>query len=309
MRYNPPNDFNTHLRKRFGCRVQKISIDAGLTCPNRDGTKSYRGCIFCGAKGSGTGAARRNISIRQQISQGKAFAVKRYKAKKFLAYFQSFSNTYASCSTLRRLYDEALSDPDIVGLCIGTRPDCIDEEKLDMIASYTSDYLIWLEYGLQSIHNRTLEKINRGHTFEDFVRAVHLTQGRGIYICAHVILGLPGESPKDILETANALRDMKIDGIKIHGLYILERTPIAALYRQGAYNCLSQQEYIELVVDFLSLLPPDIIIHRLTGDPDRSLLVAPLWTLQKQETLNRIYRALKRRLHQDLSRITLDKPL
>jgi radical SAM protein (TIGR01212 family) len=295
MKHNLLNDFNTHLRERFGCRVQKITVDAGLTCPNRDGTKSYGGCIFCGAKGSGTGAARHNVSIKEQISQGKAFAVKRYKAKKFLAYFQSFSNTYAPCSTLRRLYDEALSDPDIVGLCIGTRPDCIDEEKSDMIATYTSDYLVWLEYGLQSMHNKTLKRINRGHTFEDFVSAVRLTQGKGIYICTHVILGLPGESRKDIMETAQALTELQIDGIKIHSLYILEGTPMAALYRQGGYNCLSQQEYVELVVDFLSLLQPNIIIHRLTGDPERSLLVAPPWALQKQETLNRIYCALKKR--------------
>ena len=295
MKHNLLNDFNTHLRKQFGCRVQKISIDAGLTCPNRDGTKSYGGCIFCGAKGSGTGAARDHISITQQISQGKAFAIKRYKAKKFLAYFQSFSNTYASCDTLRRLYNEALSDPDIVGLCIGTRPDCIDEEKLDMIASYTSDYLVWLEYGLQSIHNRTLETINRGHTFEDFVQAVRLTRGREIYVCTHVILGLPGESRKDVLETANAVADLKIDGIKIHSMYILEGTPMATLYRQGGYSCLSQQEYVEWLVDFLSLLPPETIVHRLTGDPDPSLLLAPSWALRKQETLNRIYDTLAKR--------------
>jgi radical SAM protein (TIGR01212 family) len=299
MKPNLLNDFNIHLRNRFGCRVQKISIDAGFTCPNRDGTKSYGGCIFCGAKGSGTGAAGDNISIGQQISRGKAFAIRRYKAKKFLAYFQSFCNTYASCNTLRRLYNEALLDPDVVGLSIGTRPDCIDEEKLDMIASYACDYLVWLEYGLQSIHNRTLEKINRAHTFEDFVHAVHLTQGRGIYICTHVILGLPGESRKDVLETAKAVADLKIDGIKIHSLYILEGTPMATLYRRGEYTCLAQQEYIEWVVDFLSLLPPDIIIHRLTGDPDPSSLVAPSWVLRKQETLNRIYNALeKRRSHQ-----------
>ena len=294
MKHHLLNDFNTHLRKKFGCRVQKISIDAGFTCPNRDGTKSYGGCIFCGVKGSGTGAARDHISISQQISQGKAFVIKRYKAKKFLAYFQSFCNTYASCDTLRQLYDEALSDPDIVGLCIGTRPDCIDEEKLDMIASYTSDYLVWLEYGLQSIHNRTLAMINRAHTFEDFVHAVRLTQGREIYICAHVILGLPGESRKDILETAKALADLKIDGIKVHNLYILEGTPMATLYRHGDYRCLSQQEYIDWVVDFLLLLSPDTIIQRLTGDPDPSLLVAPSWALRKQETLNRIYNTLEK---------------
>lgn len=295
MKHKIMNDFNTHLRKRFGCRVQRISIDAGLTCPNRDGTKSYGGCIFCGERGGGTGAARDNVSIRDQIARGKAFAFKRYKAKKFLAYFQPFSNTYASCTTLRRLYNEALSDPDIVGLCIGTRPDCIDEEKLDMIASYASDYLVWLEYGLQSINNRTLAKINRGHTCEDFVRAVHLTRDRGIYICAHVILGLPGESQEDTLKTAKVLADLKIDGVKIHSLYILEGTPMATLYRQGGYTCLSQQEYVKWVVDFLGLLPSDIIIHRLTGDPDRSLLVAPLWTLRKQETLKQIYHALEER--------------
>jgi radical SAM protein (TIGR01212 family) len=295
MEKNILYDFNTHLRERFGCRVQRICIDAGLTCPNRDGAISCGGCTFCGAEGSGRGALAGNIPIAQQISDGKVFAARRYKAGKFLAYFQSFTNTYAPCSTLCRYYTEALSDPDMVGLCIGTRPDCIDEEKLDMIAAFTPDYLVWLEYGLQSMHNRTLKAINRGHTFEDFVHAVKLTRGRGIYVCAHVILGLPGESREDILQTAGAIADLQIDGIKIHSLYILEGTPMATLYRQRKYICLSRDGYVELVVDFLSRLPPDIIIHRLTGDPDRSLLVAPDWTLGKQETLNRIYDALRAR--------------
>ena len=235
------NDFNAYLRQRFGCRVQKITIDAGFSCPNRDGTLSFSGCVFCDGNGSGTGAAAQGQSIRDQIQQAKARLAARYKAKKFLAYFQAFTNTYAPCDTLRKRYDEALADADIVGLAIGTRPDCVDEQKLDLIERYTATHMIWMEYGLQSMHNRTLRTINRGHTFEDFVRSVQVTQGRNIMICAHVILGLPGESKQDILDTASAVADLGIQGVKIHSLYVLLGTPLARLYKTGAFKALDEQ--------------------------------------------------------------------
>jgi radical SAM protein (TIGR01212 family) len=227
------NDFNTYLRKRFGCRVQKITIDAGFFCPNRDGTLCFNGCIYCNGQGSGTGAARTGESIRKQIQQAKARLATRYKARKFIAYFQAFTNTYASCDILHRRYDEALVDSEIVGLAIGTRPDCVDEAKLNLIEEYTATHMVWIEYGLQSIHNRTLETINRRHTFEDFVRAVRMTEGRNILICAHVILGLPGESRADVLDTATALAELSIDGVKIHSLYILRDTPLGRLFEGG----------------------------------------------------------------------------
>jgi len=287
------NDFNGYLRKRFGCRVQKITIDAGFSCPNRDGTLSFGGCIYCDGKGSGTGAARRAESIRKQIQQAKARLAVRYKAEKFIAYFQAFTNTYGPCDILRKRYDEALADSEIVGLAIGTRPDSIDEARLSLIEEYTATHMVWIEYGLQSIHNRTLEKINRGHTFEDFVRAVRMTQGRNILICAHVILGLPGESREDVLDTATALADLGIDGIKIHSLYILRETALARLFQAGGCTALDQETYVEWVVAFLERLSPNIIVQRLTGDPDPSSLLAPEWTLNKQQTLSLIQKTLE----------------
>ena len=289
------NDFNSYLRKRFGCRVQKITIDAGFSCPNRDGTLSFNGCIYCDGKGSGTGAALRAESIEKQIQRAKARLAVRYKAEKFIAYFQAFTNTYAPCHILHKRYDEALADPKIVGLAIGTRPDCIDKAKLSLIEEYTATHMVWIEYGLQSIHNRTLEKINRGHTFEDFVRTVRMTRGRNILICAHVILGLPGESREDILDTAKALVDVGIDGIKIHSLYILKGTPLARLFQAGQCKALDQEVYVEWVVAFLERLSPGIVVQRLTGDPDPTALLAPGWALNKQQTLSLIQKTLETR--------------
>lgn len=289
------NDFNAYLRQRFGCRVQKITIDAGFSCPNRDGTLSYSGCLFCDGKGSGTGAAARGQSIRDQIQQAKARLAARYKAKKFVAYFQAFTNTYAPCDTLRKRYDEAVADADIVGLAIGTRPDCVDEEKLRLIERYTATHMIWMEYGLQSMHNRTLRTINRGHTFEDFVRSVQVTQGRNMMICAHVILGLPGESKQDILDTASAVADLGIQGIKIHSLYVLHGTPLAHLYKTGVFKALDEHTYVDWVVAFLERLAPEIIVQRLTGDPNPRGLLTPAWTLQKQRVLSLIWKTLEDR--------------
>ncbi len=289
------NDFNSFLRQRFGCRVQKISIDASFSCPNRDGKLSSSGCIYCDGKGSGSGAAARGQSIRDQIQQAKARLAVRYKANKFLAYFQAFTNTYSPCGILQKRYDEALADTDIVGLAIGTRPDCVDEEKLGLIQRYTATHMVWMEYGLQSVHDRTLKTINRGHTFGDFVRAVEMTQGRNILICAHVILGLPGESRQDILDTASAVADLGIHGIKIHSLYVLHGTPLAHLYKTGGFTALDQDTYVDWVVGFLERLSPEIIIQRLTGDPNASALVAPAWALQKQHTLSQIRKRLEDR--------------
>jgi len=201
----PYRDFNTYLRELFGCRVQKITVDAGLTCPNRDGTLGRSGCIYCNARGSGTGAHARGLSITEQIRSSHRYVARRYKARKFLVYFQSFSNTYAPLDLLRRIYDEALAAvDDIVGLSIGTRPDCVDDGVLSLLGGYALDRLVWVEYGLQSAHDDTLRRIHRGHDFACFRRAVAETRGRGIRICAHVILGLPGEGRAEMMETARA---------------------------------------------------------------------------------------------------------
>ena len=288
-------DLNSYLRELFGCRVQKIPLDAGLACPNRDGLVSTGGCIYCNSRGSGTGAMREGLSITAQVIRGKEFLKKRYKAKKFIAYFQSFSNTYGPHERLKGLYEEALAVDDIVGLSIGTRPDCIDESMLTILEGYTRDYLIWIEYGLQSIHDRTLTFINRGHDVKCFKGAVELTRNRGIKICTHVILGLPFEDRDDMLATAGAVAAMGIDGIKIHLLYVIKGTRMERLYLEGRYRCLEQEEYIDLVCDFLELLPPDMVIQRLTGDPHPAELVAPEWSLRKNETISVIKKILATR--------------
>lgn len=289
------NDLNSYFRSIFGCRVQKITIDAGLSCPNRDGKISTGGCIYCNTRGSGTGAHAKGYSVTDQILAGKKALSKRYKAKKFIAYFQSFTNTYAPLDGLKSLYEEALSIEGVVGLSIGTRPDCVDEPVLKLIESYSKTHLIWIEYGLQSMHDKSLALINRGHDFQCFKDAVDATLNRGIKICAHVILGLPEEKRSHMIETAKAIAKMGIDGIKIHLLYVIKGTKLEKLYRQGTYKCLEQQEYVDLVCDFLERIPKDMVIQRLTGDPHLEELVAPQWSVKKAQTLSMIKETLEKR--------------
>lgn len=288
-------DYNAYLRELFGERVQKISVDAGLTCPNRDGSLSKTGCIYCNAKGSGTGAFARGLSVGQQIEAGKIPAMKKYKARKFLAYFQSYTNTYAPVDRLRAMFDEALSCEGVVGMAVGTRPDCVDEEKIALLSSYAPDYLVWVEYGLQSVHDATLERINRGHDFGAFERAMTLTRGRGINACAHIILGLPGEDRAMMLAAAKVLGDLGVNGVKIHLLYVVRGTALDRLYKAGGYTPLEQQEYVDLVCDFIERLPEEMIIQRITGDPHAHELVAPAWAGRYRETFNMIQHTLAAR--------------
>ncbi len=289
-------DFNTYLKEIFGERVQKISLDAGLGCPNRDGTISRRGCIFCDRRGSGTGALiNHGLSITQQIAEARGFLQKRYKAKKFIAYFQSFTNTYAPVSHLKGLYDEALAQKDMLGLSVATRPDCVDRETLALLSSYQADHLVWLEYGLQSSHDKTLKMINRGHDVTCFERNVLMAHEYSINICAHIILGLPGEDREMMLQTARFLSNLPIRGVKIHLLYVVKGTPLSEFYHKERFRCLEREEYANLVVDILELLPPDMVIQRLTGDPVKSELVAPLWAKEKQTNLTFIQTTLERR--------------
>lgn len=289
------NDLNSYLRSLFGERVQKITVDAGLSCPNRDGSKGFGGCIYCNPQGSGTGLSSCGLSIASQIESAKKGVGQRYKAKKFLAYFQSFTNTYAPCERLKEMYDEAFSVEGVVGLSIGTRPDCVDEEKIDLIAGYAKDHLIWMEYGLQSVHDITLEKINRGHDYEAFVKAVEMTRGRGIKICCHIILGLPGETREMMLESARKIASLGIDGIKLHLLYVVKGTVLDAMYQKGEYECLSRDQYSELACDFLELLPREMIIHRITADPHPDELVAPMWLLDKTPNRMAVMALLEKR--------------
>ncbi len=288
-------DLNTYLRSVFGERVQKLTVDAGFTCPNRDGKLSKAGCIFCNPKGSGTGAHALGMSITDQINQSKPGVAKRYKAKKFMIYFQAFSNTYGSIERLKTVYDEALSFDDVVALSIGTRPDCVEEPVLDLLGGYAAKKLIWVEYGLQSIHDKTLDLVNRGHDFACFEKALKATQKKNIKVCAHIIFGLPGEDRKMMLESAKVLGDLGVDGVKIHLLYVSKNTDLETMYNNGNYTCLGQEEYSSLVCDYLELLPPEMIIQRITGDPHPDELVAPHWPLKKTNTTNLIKNMLEER--------------
>ena len=288
-------DLNTYFRRLYGERVHKISLDAGFTCPNRDGTLGRGGCIYCNAKGSGTGKRKKGYSITRQLEESKAPVIKRFKARKFIAYFQSFTNTYAPIETLKRLYDEALSVTDVVGMAIGTRPDCVSAEVLDLLQNYARNYLIWLEYGLQSAHDETLKKINRGHDVKAFETAVAATAGRGIHIGTHIILGLPGETREQMLATADYVARLPIDGVKLHLLYVVRGTIMEQLYRSHGFRCLERNEYVDLVCDVLERLPENMVIQRLTGDPHPHELVAPQWALDKNNNVAMIRKRLEER--------------
>ncbi len=288
-------DLNTYFRRLFGERVHKITVDAGFSCPNRDGAISTGGCIYCNAKGSGTGAHARGLSITDQLLGAKPRIIKRFKAKKFIAYFQAFSNTYAPVDRLKAMYEEALSVEDVVGLSIGTRPDCVDGEKLALLQEYAASHLIWVEYGLQSAHDETLARINRGHDFTCFADAVAATKNRGVNICAHVIIGLPGETRRHVLETADALADLGVDGVKLHFLYVIKGTPLETLYREGRYRCIEAREYTDLVIDFLERIPETMVIQRLVGEPHPVELAAPAWSLRKADILSGIKEEMERR--------------
>ena len=287
--------FNHFLKEKFGERVQKVTLDAGFGCPNRDGAKGWGGCIYCDKFGSGSGAMKKFPDIRSQALAGMSHMKKRYQANKFIAYFQSFSNTYAPVEKLRSLYEEVISLPGIVGLAVGTRPDCLTQEALDLLAGYVPLKMVWLELGLQSIHDETLRLVNRGHTYQEFLDGYQLARKYPLLICLHVIIGLPDENREHVLDTAREVARIKPDGIKIHSLYINRDTGLEKMYWEKRFSPLGQKEFVELTCDFLELLPPTIVIQRLTGDPNPKELVAPEWTSRKNETIQLIQRELERR--------------
>ncbi len=287
--------FSEHLKSHFGTRVHKISVDAGFGCPNREGGRTGAGCLFCDPNGSGSVGIERQLSVADQVEQGKEVMMRKYKAGKFMAYFQPFSNTLAPVDKLRALYDEALAVNDVVGLAVGTRPDCVPEDVLDLLAEYHEKTYFWLELGLQSSHDRTLDWLRRGHDFATFVAACQGARDRRLNVCAHVILGLPGETRNDMLSTAETLADMQVEGVKLHLLHVLRDTPLGELYRENKIKILGRDEYVELVVDVMERLHPDTMIHRLTGDGPRDQLLAPLWSLKKWEVLNAIDAEFARR--------------
>jgi uncharacterized protein len=292
-RYYP---FGYFLKEKFPFKVHKISIHAGFTCPNRDGLVGIGGCTYCANESFSPNVGETIVPIKEQVEKGMRFLKRRYGAEKFIAYFQAFTNTYGDVDTLKTRYDEALFDKDIIGLSIGTRPDCITDEVLNLINSYTEKYHVWVEYGLQSMHDRTLRLINRGHDYETFRNAVLCTKDKeNIKICAHVILGLPGEDWDDMMETAQAVSSLGIDGIKLHHLYVAENTAMASEYFKGNVKTMKVEEYIPLVCDFLERISPDIVIQRLVGDTHGNFLISPIWHVSKGEVFAAITEELKRR--------------
>ena len=288
------NQYSEHLKLKFGAKVYKITLDAGFSCPNRDGTISTEGCIFCDDGGSFSQAHSNRLNIEEQVNTGAETLKKRFKAQKFMSYFQAFSNTYKPVEELEKIYTASLCRDDIVGISIGTRPDCIDSEKLSLIASFTPDYYTWVEYGLQSVHDKTLKKINRGHDYKCFIDAYTKTKEKGINVCLHVILNL-FETYDEMMETAKTISKLEPDGVKIHMLCALEGTKLAELYKNGEIDFMSEDEYVSAVCDFLEYLPPETTIHRLAGNGLRTELVAPRWIGRKLDTLNRIDREFLRR--------------
>lgn len=289
------NAFSDELKRIFGCKVQRISIDAGFSCPNRDGTLSDEGCIFCGGHGSGSHGIKRELAIAAQLEDGKEVMLRKYRATRYIAYFQAFSNTYAPLDRLKELFSEALAVSDVVALIIATRPDSLPDDILDYLQEIHEQTYLWLEIGIQSVHDRTLAFINRQHDHASSVEAIRRAKSRHLRVCAHIILGLPGETREEMLETAAELNRLGVDGVKIHLLHVMKGTRLAEMYMKGGVTILDRDDYAGLVCDFLERLAPQMLIHRLTGDGGHDNLIAPLWSLKKFEILNLIDAELERR--------------
>lgn len=289
----PYRSLDYHLRERYGEKIYKLSLNGGMTCPNRDSTLGSRGCIFCSAGGSGDFAGDASLSITEQIERQKEGIRRKFPAKHFIAYFQAYTNTYAPADVLERIFTEALAHPEIVGLSIGTRPDCLPEDVLELLSVLNHRKPVGVELGLQTIHERTASYIRRGYPLSCFDTAVSELRKRRLEVIVHTILGLPGESRADILQTMEYLNHSDIQGIKLQLLHVLKGTDLAADYLNGLFTVMSLEEYTDLVISCIERLRPDITIHRLTGDGPRELLIAPLWSTRKTSVLNQIHHEMK----------------
>lgn len=295
MKWNdkPYHSLDYMLRERFGEKIYKVSLNGGMTCPNRDGKIGSRGCIFCSAGGSGDFAGDAENTITEQIEAQKKLLLKKRPAGKYIAYFQAYTNTYAPTEYLRDIFTEALSHPDIVGLSIGTRPDCLDKDVLALLSELNDQKPVWVELGLQTIHENTAAYIRRGYPLECFELAVKRLRERNIEVIVHTILGLPGESHSDILATMKYLNKQDIQGIKLQLLHVLKNTDLAEDYEKGLFQVYTMEEYLDLLISCLEHLSPDIVIHRITGDGPKDLLIAPTWSSKKRTVLNTLHQEFK----------------
>lgn len=283
---------NQYLQDTFGEKIYKISIDGGFTCPNRDGTKGTGGCIFCSGAGSGDFAESRCLSITEQIELGKKKVAKKYKGNKFIAYFQAFTNTYAPVNRLRSVYTEAITHPDVVAVSIATRPDCLDEEILDLLSELNKIKPIWIELGLQTIREDLARYIRRGYDLSVYDQAMKSLKKRGMYTIVHIILGLPGSYPQDMVETVDYVVKSGADGLKLQLLHVIKGTELERDYLEGKFSCLDMEEYVKLVVECLKHIPENVAVHRITGDGDKKTLVAPMWSADKKRVLNTLNKAI-----------------
>lgn len=295
MQNKPYYALSEYYQLLFGEKVYKIALDANLTCPNRDGTLDTRGCIFCSSGGSGDFASASNLSIYDQIEEGKKLISKKTKGSKYIAYFQAFSNTYGDYDYLKKVYYEALNHPDIVGLAIATRPDCLDESILKLLSEMNQTKKLWVELGLQTIHEKTATWIRRGYKLDTFDNAVKQLNAYNIDIVVHLILGLPGETRSDILQTVDYVSSKPIQGIKLQLLHVLMDTDLAIQYEKTQFDILTLDQYADLVVDCIERIPKHIVIHRMTGDGPKYLLIAPIWSGNKKLVLNTIMDRFKSR--------------
>lgn len=297
----PYHSLDYELKQIYGEKIYKIALDAGMTCPNRDGTCGTRGCIFCSAGGSGDFAARKastKTSAASQLAQGKQYFRGKNIGCHFIAYFQAYTNTYAPVARLETLYREALDEPSVVGISIATRPDCLGDDVLSLLDQLNREYsdkFIWIELGLQTIHEDTAMLIRRGYPLSVFEQAVICLREIAAPSIAHVIIGLPGEDRSMMLETCRFLAERDISGIKLQLLHVLKNTDLVELYEKKTFDILDMMEYIDIIISCLEVLPPDMVIHRVTGDGPRALLLAPLWSLDKRRVLNTLHQEMQRR--------------
>ena len=291
----PYYSLDYYLKQTFGEKIYRLSLNGGMTCPNRDGTLDSRGCIFCSTGGSGDFATAPALSVTEQIAQAKERIRGKSNCKKFIAYFQAYTTTYAPVSYLRELFSEAICHPDIVALSIGTRCDCLPEDVLDLLTEFNKFKPVWVELGLQSIHDTTLQQIRSGFTYEQYLSAVDALKERNLTVITHLILGLPGETEEMMLASVDAVAHLPVDGVKLQLLHVLKHTDLALLYETNPFSVFSLEEYCDFVVTCIEHLPPEMVVHRITGDGPRSLLIAPLWSTDKKRVLNTIHKRFRER--------------
>lgn len=289
------NNYNSYLKEKFGCRVHKVSVDVGFTCPNRDGNVAIGGCIYCNNDSFVPSYARSRVSLQDQIRTGMEYLKKRFKAEKFIIYFQAYTNTYDKIEKLEKLYREALDNENVVGLAIGTRSDCVDEKKIKLFEDLAKDWFVTIEYGIESIYDKTLEYMNRGHNYQSLLEAIQITRKQGINIGAHIIVGFPTETRDEMLQMADEISRLKIDFLKVHNLHVVKNTPLARMYAKDPFHVFNYEEYIDFISRFIEQLSPKIVLERLFTDTPQNLLIAPRWNKTHTEILRGIEMELERR--------------